>query len=334
MLLLSVCTQKGWGFLKFYPRKQLMIGQWAARDEIRLEAQVSVVTGIHHTADSRQPGGTHLSSVTLFQNTMRQMLECGRKSDVTCVVYSGERDASPFVEFKAHSNVLTERSSYFRAALNGGMMETTSRRLHIEHCHPSVFKQLLVFLYTGACDLSGIGNTSPTIGQNSSSSSILLDKNVWTAKKITPKQQRGDSDIKALDDDCEEKEGTTHTPMETKEEVKIDKQNSNSTGNGNGNEAIVVGKNGNTPNDKEKKESDDDFSDKTDGDDNKKTPHTPERHRLYRKESNSIGQICDTVSDSALDLLCAADRFAAVLHFVFPSPLHSPFCWLVCVFFF
>ena len=174
-----------------------MIGQWAARDEIRLEANVSVVTGIHHTGDSRQCGGTHMSSITRFQHNMNQMLEFGRKADITFIVSAGARGSLEPTVYQAHALILTERSSYFSAMLNGTMIEATCGKIYIDHCRPSVFKQLLKFLYTGACDLSGIGNERP----NENSSKI----------KVTPITA-----IHGLDDDLNEgKEEKKHDETTT-----------------------------------------------------------------------------------------------------------------------
>ena len=53
------------------------------------------------------------------------------------------------------------------------MVESKTGRVYIDCCRPSVFKQLLRFLYTGTCDLSGIGYDKQSHIEESSSSSII-----------------------------------------------------------------------------------------------------------------------------------------------------------------
>lgn len=198
---------EGWGFLKFFSRKQLMIGQWAARDEIRLEANVSVVTGIHHTADSRMPGGTHMSSVTRFQHDMSSLLVSGEGADVSFAVTAGKRGSEPPVIIKTHRLILCNRSSYFRAMLNSGMCESKTGRVNVEYCRPSVFKELLRFLYTGACNLNGVGleeimshDDSIKSLEETSSSDVEVDERK-VMQESTPEIKEASIDVKRDDKD-------------------------------------------------------------------------------------------------------------------------------------
>jgi hypothetical protein len=74
--------ETGWGFLKFFPRKRLMTDAWSLRDEVRLEASVSVITGIHHTADPHMPGDTHIAAPGDLQHTLGSLLDAGHHSDL------------------------------------------------------------------------------------------------------------------------------------------------------------------------------------------------------------------------------------------------------------
>jgi len=259
-----------------------MIGQWAARDEVRFEANVSVVTGIHHTADSRQPGGTHMSSVTQFQHHMAQLLETPDHSDVTFAVYAGARGTSPPTIYKAHKLILTTRSSYFRAMLSTGMVESKTGRVYIDHCRPSVFKQLLRFLYTGTCDLSGVGNEPPTAGENVSMIQALDDDESYEVTIGEGKGQASmdstgaDADACADDDDDDEYNGDDDDYDEVEEAMDAD--------------AIARRR-------QRKRES------------------AARRERWGRRRQQRAvvgGRVGDAISDAALELLCAADRFDAV----------------------
>ena len=107
-------SSEGWGFLKFFPRKQFLIGQWSTRDEIRIEAFVSVVTGIHHTADARAPGGLHLSSSRGLQQDLAHMFATKNSGDIEFYVSPGTRNDTSSTIVRAHSFILCARSQYFR----------------------------------------------------------------------------------------------------------------------------------------------------------------------------------------------------------------------------
>lgn len=141
----------GWGFLRFFPRKQLMAGLWAARDEVRFEANVSLVTSIFHTADPHVPGGTHMSSIALLQAQMDGLLASSVGSDLTLHVWPGARGETTAREYKAHSNILIARSSYFRIMLGAHMRESSTRIVWIDFCRPSVLHELMRYSAARAC---------------------------------------------------------------------------------------------------------------------------------------------------------------------------------------
>jgi hypothetical protein len=191
-------ASSGWGFLRFFPRRDLLTGPWAAQDEIRLEVIVSVVTGIHHLADTRCPGDLRISSFTSLQQNLGSLLVSGKDSDIQCSVTVGERDKTKPTIFKSHRLILMTRSTYFRIMLSHDFVEKSSGYVHVDYCRPSVFRQLLTYIYTGACDLSGIDKTEHVIGPTSTS-------------------------IQSLEEDEEEKENR----QESKKEAKLSNDDEN-----------------------------------------------------------------------------------------------------------
>lgn len=120
-----------------------MAGLWAVRDEVRFEANVSLVTSILHTADPHLPGGTYMSSIARLQADLDGLLGSSVGSDLTLHLWSGARSTTAQREFPAHSNILIARSSYFRIMLGSHMREFTTRIVWIDFCRPSVFYELL-----------------------------------------------------------------------------------------------------------------------------------------------------------------------------------------------
>ena len=66
-----------------------MAGHWAVRDEVRIEVNVSVVTGILHNQDCRMPSRSYVSSHQQLQLDMSAVLESGMNSDVDIFVHVG-----------------------------------------------------------------------------------------------------------------------------------------------------------------------------------------------------------------------------------------------------
>ncbi|GBC08631.1 hypothetical protein RclHR1_08270008 [Rhizophagus clarus] len=86
------------------------------------------------------------------------LLETSENYDV--IIYSGEEN--DIQKFKAHSQILSARSPYFRAALsdNWAKKEGNTFILKKPNIPPSIFKVLLIYLYTGVIELEKIKNTS------------------------------------------------------------------------------------------------------------------------------------------------------------------------------
>jgi hypothetical protein len=373
LLYFLIVFTAGWGFLKFYPRKQLILGQWSVRDEIRLEANVSVVTGIHHTADSRMPGGTQISSVTQFQHHMASLLDAPKDSDIQFAVTAGERSSGRSIIMKAHRPILAVRSTYFKSMLTVGMAESKTGtpitssfltssfffffffflalfidddknvththtkntlmcggiyryahththapnkaivshtecvyyvgRVYIDHCRPSVFKQLLRFLYTGACDLSGVGyDEKPTVDE---SLSVIqgLDESLADDEFDSGLGGGGDRAATAHNEHKgESKDASSKVEMEPEDGK-----------GGNDDDDLLIATDEDVDGCDEMDEGIVDAETQARKAKKMRSKAT-KRERIGRQRQRKavIGRRNDdTVSDAALELLCAADRFDA-----------------------
>jgi len=75
-----------------------------------------------------------------LQNDFIQLLETGHQADVTFDVQG--------VKIGAHKIILTTRCEYFRLMFESGMAESASNEVLVPDIEPSVFKELLRFVYS------------------------------------------------------------------------------------------------------------------------------------------------------------------------------------------
>lgn len=81
---------------------------------------------------------------------MRDMFLSEEDSDVTILV--GDH------EFRAHVNILRSRSEVFAPMLKHDMLEKNKGQVHIPDCRPTVFRDFLLYLYTGKVEDISHGN--------------------------------------------------------------------------------------------------------------------------------------------------------------------------------
>ena len=117
-------------------------------------------------------------------NDLLSMLEHGRLTDLTLEAVYG--DATP-VRLACHANVLSQRSAVFRAALDSGMSESTSRTITVRDVPPAVLKALLVFLYTDSFEqVQKVLREEGAAFSSAVSSSALLSASSSAAASAAP----------------------------------------------------------------------------------------------------------------------------------------------------
>ena len=88
-----------------------------------------------------EPAKDHSAPKKLqLQNNFIQLLETGHQADVTFDVQG--------VKIGAHKIILTTRCEYFRLMFESGMAESASNEVFVPDIEPSVFKELLRFVYS------------------------------------------------------------------------------------------------------------------------------------------------------------------------------------------
>ncbi|CAL4979516.1 unnamed protein product [Urochloa decumbens] len=137
----------GWGYTKFIKTD----AQWKAskhfkNDCFSIRCDVMVMLGLRSKSSTRQfidapPSDLHLD--------LGELLSKGEGADVTFDVDSEL--------FSAHKNVLSARSSVFRAELVGPMKEKTVAPVVIRDMESRVFKALLHFIYTDMLPAMEVG---------------------------------------------------------------------------------------------------------------------------------------------------------------------------------
>uniref|UniRef100_A0A8C1JDS6 Uncharacterized protein n=1 Tax=Cyprinus carpio TaxID=7962 RepID=A0A8C1JDS6_CYPCA len=133
---------KDWGFKKFIRRDFLLdeANGLLPDDKLTLFCEVSVVQ------DSVNISGQS-------NTNMLKVPEC-QLSDDLGNLWEGSRftDCSLFVggqEFKAHKSILAARSPVFNAMFEHKMEESKKNRVDISDVEPDVFREMMVFIYTG-----------------------------------------------------------------------------------------------------------------------------------------------------------------------------------------
>ena len=117
-------------------------------DRVIFQADVTV---IHSAPKMRVVLPQHLSTTSKFslKNDLSTLLDTSNYADVTIKVADG-------AEFRAHKFMLSARSKVFQAMLNDQqMIEAQTNTVSLLDVDPAVFEQVLKFMYTDECDLSG-----------------------------------------------------------------------------------------------------------------------------------------------------------------------------------
>ena len=90
-----------------------------------------------------------LETETFFCETHAQSLLCHLHQLLTSEAFCDVCLSVGSQVFKAHKNVLSAGSPYFRAMFSGGLIETSRDIIKLYDICPSVFQILLDFIYTG-----------------------------------------------------------------------------------------------------------------------------------------------------------------------------------------
>lgn len=174
---------EGWGFLKFFPRKQLMAGQWSSMDIIEIEANVTILQQIIHTPDLRRPGGTHSSSIEKMMQDFGKMLGHEGFYDVILEIYPGKKGSSQGITIPACKAILAARSAFFMDTFEN---DPGMRSLVLEDCSLQDMKNMLAFLYTGEINTSAEYSWGRTL--TAPPSSITAATSSSSSTSLTPRK--------------------------------------------------------------------------------------------------------------------------------------------------
>ncbi|XP_051966828.1 speckle-type POZ protein-like B isoform X3 [Xyrauchen texanus] len=133
---------KDWGFKKFIRRDFLLdeANGLLPDDKLTLFCEVSVV---QDSVNISGQSNTNMLKVPECQlsDDLGNLWEGSRFTD--CSLFAGGQ------EFKAHKSILAARSPVFNAMFEHKMEESKKNRVDISDVEPDVFREMMVFIYTG-----------------------------------------------------------------------------------------------------------------------------------------------------------------------------------------
>ncbi|XVF23957.1 hypothetical protein REPUB_Repub13aG0084500 [Reevesia pubescens] len=145
-----------WGYKRFFRRTTLETSDYIKDDCLIMNCTVGVVR--------TRLEGPKQCSITVPPSDMGQNLNALLESEVGCDIIFQVGDET----FKAHKLILAARSPVFRAQFFGLVGDTNRDKVVVEDVEPSIFKAMLLFIYTDKLpDVQEItGSTSMCLSTN------------------------------------------------------------------------------------------------------------------------------------------------------------------------
>jgi hypothetical protein len=143
---------EAWGFLKWFPRDQLINGPWAAKDEIQINVNVRIVLGMINGGDGFAVGESRSfdeKAAPGLMVDMKSLFESGEGANA--LIRCSDEPGNPI---KVHRNIISARSPALEQ-----MFKENSRRqkigkrtfhvLNIDHIERETMYELIKYAYSG-----------------------------------------------------------------------------------------------------------------------------------------------------------------------------------------